>query len=255
VTREDFRRELGDAFDDISGSPNPALPERVRSALVGAPERRDPVWIAALAAAVIAVLLVGVLLFGNPLNRGPLVSGGGPHSSPSPCFPTCPGPAPTPTPSSSPSPSLAPSPSSSPFTCGVSSTLTGNQPPPSSFIDAVRSAAHPGYDRLTIEFNNAQPSSIELSPQSNTTFTPPSGKSFKIAGNDGLLVTIHVADAHTAYKGSTDMNTGLTGLVEVRQVEDFEGYVQWGLGLAQPACYRTSILTNPTRLVIDIQTS
>jgi hypothetical protein len=29
--------------------------------------------------------------------------------------------------------------------------------------------------------------------------------------------------------------------------------VQLGLGIAGPACYRVMILTNPTRLVIDIQ--
>jgi type VI protein secretion system component VasF len=96
MTREDFRRELGDAFDAISGSPDPALSNRVRSALVEAPERRGPVWIGALAAAVIAVILVGVLLLGNPLNRGPLVSGG-------PGTPTA-----TPTPAASPSPTPVP---------------------------------------------------------------------------------------------------------------------------------------------------
>ena len=66
MTREDFRRELGDAFDSISGPPSPALSDRVRSALVEAPERRGPVWIAALAAAVIAVILVGVLSHHQP---------------------------------------------------------------------------------------------------------------------------------------------------------------------------------------------
>ena len=40
MTREDFRRELGDAMDSISGSPDPALSDRVRAALVEAPERR-----------------------------------------------------------------------------------------------------------------------------------------------------------------------------------------------------------------------
>jgi hypothetical protein len=37
-------------------------------------------------------------------------------------------------------------------------------------------------------------------------------------------------------------------------MEDFEGVVQWGLGLSKSACYRAFFLTNPTRLVIDIQT-
>jgi hypothetical protein len=44
-------------------------------------------------------------------------------------------------------------------------------------------------------------------------------------------------------------------LLELRQVEDFEGTVQWGLGLSKTACYRAFYLTNPARLVIDIQNS
>src|SRR4029077_14375286 len=82
VTREDFRRELGDAFDSISGSPSPALPDRVRSALVEAPGHKERVWIGALGAGVIAVILVGILLFGNPLNRGPLIPGVGVPNTP-----------------------------------------------------------------------------------------------------------------------------------------------------------------------------
>ncbi len=247
MTREDFRRELGDAFESISGPPSPALPDRVRSALVEALERRGPVWVAALAAAVIAVIVVGVLLVANPLNRGPLVSGGPGQSTPTPSAAPSPSPIPTP----SPSPGVSPA----PFICSVSTTTT-TQAPPSAYIDAVRVGTHAGYDRLTIEFKNGQPASIELRPQASTTFVrSPLGDTVKLAGKDGILVTIRGADAHTAYSGSSDFKTGFTGLLEAREVQDFEGVVQWGLGLSATPCYSTVILTNPTRLVIDIQTS
>ena len=243
MTREDFRRELGDAFDSISGSPDPALSERVRSALVEAPEQRGPVWIGALAAAVIAVILVGVLLVGNPLNRPPSLVGPG-----------------IPTPSASPTPAQSPSPSPTPtprYICGASSTFTGKNPPLSAVISDVRTGTHPeGYDRLTVEFNNGQPGSIEIRPQANTKFvTDPKGDTVTLAGQVGLKVVIHSADAHAAYSGSTDMKTGYAGIKEVRQLGDFEGYVSYGLGLAKPGCYTAVILTNPTRLVIDIQVS
>jgi hypothetical protein len=246
VTREDFRRELGDAMDSISGSPDPALSDRVRAALVEAPERRGPVWIAALAAAVIAVILVGVLLVGNPLNR-PLGSAG--NHSPNPT----PGAVVTPT-------SIATaSPEATPFICSQSSAhIAAQSLPPQPLIDAVRTGAHAdlGYDRLTIEFQNGQPASIQLDPQSGTSFTrDPKGDTVKLAGTNGIKVRIFSTDAHTAYSGSQDIKTGFTGLLEVRLIGDFEGYVTWALGLSKPACYRTSILTNPTRLVIDIQTS
>jgi hypothetical protein len=245
MTREDFRREIGEALDSISGSPSPALSDRVRSALVEAPEHRGPVWIAALAAAVIAVILVGVLLVGNPLNR-PLGSAG--HPSPNPSALPAVTPTPNPSPTASPDANL--------FICAATSVFTGNQPPLSAFVDAVRTGKHTGYDRLTIEFNNGQPQTIELRPQTGTTFTRDGiGGTVKLAGKDGLLVSIFSADAHTAYRGSRDIKTGYSGLLEVRVVGDFEGYVHIGLGLSKPACYRAAILTNPTRLVIDIQTS
>ncbi len=38
-------------------------------------------------------------------------------------------------------------------------------------------------------------------------------------------------------------------------IEDFEGQVMLGLGVAGSNCYRAFILSNPVRLVVDIQTS
>ena len=246
MTREDFRREIGDAFDAISGSPSPDLSGRVRSALVEAPEHNDRVWIAAVAAAVIAVIVVGVLLVGNPLNRGPLVPGGTGQKTPGST------PAPAASPSPSPSPSASPSPQ---YVCGTATAFTGTAPPPSAFIDAVRTGTHTGYDRLTIEFKNGQPLSIQVGPnKGGTKFTrDPRGDTVTLAGQVGLLVVIHTSDAHTDYSGATDFKTGYAGLLEVRQVGDNEGYVSFGLGLAGPGCYTATILTNPTRLVIDIQ--
>ncbi len=252
MTREDFRRELGNAFDAISGSPSPALSDRVRSAVADAPERRGPVWIAGLAAAVIAVLLVGVLVVAN--NRHQPVVPGAPTASPSASAATSPTPSPSAAPSAS--PSATPDTSLPPFVCTSSSSITGQGAPLSAYIDRVQTGSHAGYDRLTIEFNNGQPANIDVTPQSGTTFTQGgSGQPVTLAGQAGILVSIHSADAHTAYSGPTDFLTGYSAMVEVRQVEDFEGYVQYGIGLSKTACYRAFILTNPTRLVIDVQVS
>jgi hypothetical protein len=244
VSNDNFRRELGQAFDDMAGSPSAALPDRVRSSLVTAPEQRGPFWIAGVAAAVIALVVIGVLFVGNALNR--------PTNTVGPAV----GSSPTPSASQSPAASPSPSPSSQPFVCQSATTFTGQQPPLSAYVDAVRTGAHAGYDRLTIELQNGQPETIQLQPQSNANFTRDGiGDTVTLAGNDGLLVTIFSGDAHTAYSGPTDIKTGYTGLLEVRIVGDFEGYVHIGLGLANPACYQAVIMTNPTRLVIDIQTS
>lgn len=248
MTREDFRQEIGDAFDSISGSPDPALPERVRSALVEAPEQRGPVWVAALAAAVIAVILVGVLLVGNPLNRGPLVPGGVGHVTPTPCCPSYPTPAPTP----------SSTPTASPLVCVTDPmTMTNETAPPLAFIDAVRTGTHAGYDRLTIEFKDARTGTITITPQANTKFIRDAkGDTVTLAGRYGLLIKIDGADNHTAYTGQTDVKTpSYPGILEVREVGDFEGKVQWGVGLSSSVCYQATLMASPTRLVIDIRTT
>jgi hypothetical protein len=248
VTREDFRRELGDAVDSISGSPDPALGERVRAALVHAPEHRGPVWIGALAAAVIAVIIVGVLLVGNPLNRGPLVPGLVVHPTPTICVPTCPGPLPTPT----------PAPSVFPFVCESGpKTITNQATQPVELIDAVRTGKRQGADRITIEFKGGTAgTTVDIIPQANAKFvTDGSGATVTLTGRYGLLIRINGADNHTAFSGSTDLKTpNFPEIREARKVGDFEGVVQWGVGLTIGACYQTTILANPTRLVIDIRT-
>jgi hypothetical protein len=251
MSRENFRRELNRAFDAMSGPPSPALAARVRSALSErAPARPGPFWIASLAAALIAAIVVGVFVVAN-FNRHltSVVPGTVPSAGPSAIASASP--SVTPTPIQTPPDSSLP-----PFVCGSSAPITSQNAPTVAFIDTVRTGTHTGYDRITIEFQNGQPSSIELRPQSNSMFTQgASGQNVTLAGSAGLLVVIKGADEHTAYSGATDFRTNYPVLLEARQMEDFEGTVQWGLGLSKSACYRAFFLTNPTRLVIDIQTS
>jgi hypothetical protein len=246
VTNENFRRELNQVIDDMAGTPSAALADRVRSSLSDVPEQRGPFWIAGLAAAALAAIVVGVLFVGNPLNRPPAGVGPGPGSSPTPAATS------SPTPIAS--PEVPPGSNLPPFVCASSAPITSSTPPLTAYIDALRTGTHPGYDRLTVEFQNGQPASIELRPQSGTTFNnSPKGDQVTLAGKNGILVVIHGADLHTSYSGSRDLKTGYATLVEVRPVEDFEGVVQLALGVSGATCYRAFVLTNPVRLVIDIQ--
>ena len=250
MSRESFRRDLNRAFEAMSGPPSPALSARVRSALSQpAPARTGPFWIAGLAAALIAALVIGVFVVAN-FNRHltSVVPGTVPSASPSARVSESP--SATPTPVQTPPDSSLP-----PFVCGSSTSIAPKNAPLSAYIDAVRTGTHNGYDRITIEFQDGPPGSIDLRPQNSSTFTlSPKGEVVTLAGSAGILVIIHSADEHTAYSGATDFKTGYPVLLEARQMEDFEGYVQWGLGLSNSACYRAFFLTNPTRLVIDIQT-
>ncbi len=250
MSRESFRRDLNRAFEAMSGPPSPALSARVRSALSQpAPARTGPFWIAGLAAALIAAIVIGVFVIAN-FNRHltSVVPGTLPSASPSARVSESP--SATPTPVQTPPDSSLP-----PFVCDSSTSIVSQNAALSAYIDAVRTGTHTGYDRITIEFQNGQPGSVELRPQSSSTFTnSPRGDNVTLAGSAGLLVVIQGADEHTAYSGSTDFKTNYPVLLEARQMEDFEGVVQWGLGLSKSACYRAFFLANPGRLVIDIQT-
>ena len=238
MPQDDFRRELKNAFSRISGSPSGDLQARVRSALVDAPERRGPAWLAGVAAAAIAVLIVGALFVVGPLR------------SHQPIVPVAGG---------SPTPAASPSPSSSlrAYICGIDGNINNSgHVPDTAVIDAVRGGVNKGYDRFVVEFDSSGPASrIDIAPQNNATFTQgASGQTVHLQGSAGVLITIHGADGHTKFSGPTDFRVG-SGILEVRQVQDFEGVVQWALGLSAPACYHADMLSGPDRFFIDIQTS
>jgi hypothetical protein len=247
VSNENFRRELGQVFDDMTGSPSPALPDRVRSSLANVPERRGPYWIAGLAAAVIAAVVIGILFIGNPLNRQANTIGPGVGASPSPSSSI--------EPSASPSPAATPDSNLPAFLCTSSSVVYDwAQPQSQAVIAALRTGTHPGYDRVTLEFASGNLNDLQVTTQTGTAFTrSPRGDQVTLAGKNGILVRIPGADMHTAYTGPKDIKPGYASLVEVMQVEDFEGVVQLGLGVSGATCYRAFVLTNPGRLVIDIQ--
>jgi hypothetical protein len=237
LSRESFRKDLQRALDQMTGSPSSSLSDRVRSAVDQAPEERAPMWIAGAAAVLVAAIVIGLLVIGNPF-KPPTVGVG-----------------PGPTPSARPSPSPSPTPSVQ-FDCVDQTQRFGPQAPPTAFITAVRTGTHAGYDRITFEFKDTLPGIVELHPQSNARFThDASGQMETIAGTFGLRIVFRGADEHSNYSGATDFKSSYADLKEAKAFGDFEGVVTWGVGLAKPACFHVSTLTNPARLVIDLQNS
>jgi hypothetical protein len=203
--------------------------------------RFSPLWIAAVAALLLGALAAGIM-FATSSNRAqPKVAAATPSAGAT----------------AAPEEDLAAAPVASvtPLTCSASK-LNAATAPTLSTINAVRTGTHAGYDRLVLQFSGGQPGSIEIKPQSTASFMgAPSGQPTKVAGAVGIKVLLNVADMHTAYSGPRDFKTGYAGLRETRVIEDFEGYVSLGLGVNGSNCYRAFVLSNPTRLVVDIQTS
>ena len=211
-------------------------------------ERSRPYRIVGVAAVLMAAVAIGVM-FATNANR-PQPTGAVPAGAV-----TNPSVASSSASSSGTVPAAAEAVSQAAFTCS-SSSIAATAAPTTSFVDALRTGTHAGYDRVTVQLENGQPRSISIVPQAGTTFgQSPSGQVVRVAGRHGLLVIIRGADAHTFYSGVRDIKTGYAGLAELRVVEDFEGQVSLGLGVNQTSCYRAAVLANPVRLVIDIKTT
>jgi hypothetical protein len=124
----------------------------------------------------------------------------------------------------------------------------------------VRVAHQPGFDRIVFEFapqSGASPRvpAYTLSRQASATFVKdPSGLPVTMRGSAGLRIVFHGASGVTTYNGSRDLTPNLPVVQEVEQLGDFEAVLSWGAGLSQASCIRTIELSNPTRLVIDVQT-
>jgi hypothetical protein len=118
-------------------------------------------------------------------------------------------------------------------------------------VTAVRVGQNIGYDRFVLQFDSIVPS-YTVKRQSTPKFSQPSGQSITLSGIAGVLVQVHVATEGTTYSGPTDFTQADFPVIkEARLIEDYEGYVAWGLGLGSPACFRAFVLSSPARLVVD----
>jgi hypothetical protein len=122
-------------------------------------------------------------------------------------------------------------------------------------LSGVRATEPIGFDRFVLQFDSRVPS-YTVKRQAKPVFkSGGSGQPITLSGAAGVLVQIHSATASGSYTGATDLaHPDYQVVVEARLVEDFEGYLAWGLGLSKPTCMRAFTLSDPPRLVIDFKT-
>jgi hypothetical protein len=139
--------------------------------------------------------------------------------------------------------------------------------PPASHRDAlvqqapllvdVRTAHHPGFDRITFEFRGARPA--HRIGYVSQLVEDGSGKPVDLAGAAAINVVFHGADAHHP-DGSPSVaprrfKPGLPSLEEVARIGDFEAVVTYGLGVDHRVPFKVLELSNPSRVAIDISTA
>jgi hypothetical protein len=191
---------------------------------------------------------------GGEISQRGLVEGSPPSSASAATTATqtaSPSSAATASPTNSPAP-RASSQVPSGFTCadangGSDRTFTG--------VVAVRIGQHDGYDRFVIEFNGPIPA-YAVRRQTGTTFTEdPRGTQVMLKGTHGVSILLHPVVNWTSYAGPRAFEAGFQFIKEARQVQNFEGYQEWALGIQGAPCLRVAELASPPRLVVDVASS
>jgi len=91
---------------------------------------------------------------------------------------------------------------------------------------------------LTLTFTQGTPA-FQVTPESSATFFvgDGQGQNVTVTGSAGAIVTLQGFRGDIAnYGGPNDINSTGPTLLEVRHVNEFEGFVHWAVGLKQAGC-------------------
>jgi hypothetical protein len=123
-------------------------------------------------------------------------------------------------------------------------------------LQTVSATAQPDFDRVVLEFAADSPPGYDVSYADRPLQECGSGDVVRVAGNARLLVRLEPARAHhddgTPTATARLLAPALPVVREMKLICDFEGQVQWVLGLAEPRRYRVLEPPGRPRLVIDV---
>lgn len=121
----------------------------------------------------------------------------------------------------------------------------------------VRTARHPGFDRITFELTGDRLPGYRVAYLAGPAHDCGAGEPKEVAGNAVLEVTFRPANAHTEEGQPTipfrERPLDLPVLKEIERTCDFEAVVTWALGVAEAKRFRVIELSGPPRLAVDIE--
>lgn len=123
-------------------------------------------------------------------------------------------------------------------------------------LEEVRVGRNEGFDRVVFQFREAVPG-YHLEYVDRPVRQCGSGEPVEIAGDGWLAVRLEPSQAHDDQGRATVQerarSPGLPTIRELRATCDFEGQVEWVLGVASPNRFRVMELEAPPRLVVDVR--
>ena len=126
---------------------------------------------------------------------------------------------------------------------------------PGTYLTAVRTGKHAGFDRVVFQFSGGLPA--VTAERVKAVYADPKGTTIPLPGRSYLHVVFRGASAtcpqpsKRTWTGPSVLTPYLPQLLTVSAAGDFEGYLSFGLGLAAKGPYHVSTLTGPDRVVID----
>ncbi|HEY7201275.1 MAG TPA: hypothetical protein VIC57_13720 [Candidatus Dormibacteraeota bacterium] len=279
MSQRQLHDQIRRAFSALTRPPRPQLTERIRDSLWHVPAPSGPGGrrlAVPLIAGLLVVLLAVAAVLEAPAVVGTVAGAGRAVSSqvarmlqpPRTAATPTPSPRPSATPAASPSAAATPTPVPAETATAApvpTAPPAAPAPPPATLpgftcaqqyggggqatIATARVGAQSGYDRFVIQFNGAVPA-FTVTPQDSATFAQ-SGGPVQLAGSYGLAVVLQNTSG-AAFSGPRELHPGFSMLQEARMLSDSQGVVQWGIGIARPACFHAWALESPFRLVIDI---
>jgi len=151
----------------------------------------------------------------------------------------------------------SPTPPAEAWICGQPLTLGGTGGDNVHTAD-VRVGTHTGYDRITFEYLEDNSPAFEMRASAPPFVQDPSGQPMSVNGMSFMEITLTGAtklgdDGSLTYTGPTNFEPGFAQLIQLIERGDYEAVNSWYVGLNGGDCIRASVLTDPIRIVIDVQ--
>lgn len=123
-------------------------------------------------------------------------------------------------------------------------------------VDA-RASANAGFDRIVLEFAGDQIPAYHIEYVDAPITRCGSGETVEIEGDARLLIRLSSTNAHRETGQPSvierSQRPDLPVVRELTLVCDFEGQVDWVLGVTAPNRYRVMELVEPARLIVDVR--
>ena len=122
----------------------------------------------------------------------------------------------------------------------------------------VRVGTHAGYDRIVFEFMEDGTPEFRIEAAEPPFTMDPSGMPMAVNGSTFLQIVFNGGtkvgdDGSPTYTGPTEFGPGFDQLVDLIERGDFEAVNNWYVGMAGEGCLRALVLSDPSRVVIDLE--